>query len=154
MILPIIFWTKIKKNELGKLNSEDILDIVEEYLSENDYNYINRKDNRIKFHKMDGFSFMRFKDFLVSGVIKIKEKNDSLIIINGNWMVFLIALPFLILYFLSKSKFSTFDQNDIDMIWNILLVLFIPNLLIRLFAHLKFKGMIIDMIEKTTHNTS
>ncbi|MFK5981528.1 MAG: hypothetical protein QM499_01340 [Flavobacteriaceae bacterium] len=153
MILPIIFWTKIKKEKLGKLNTEDILDLLDEYLSEKGFNYINRKQNKIIFHKADGFTFMRMKDFLVSGEIRIKEKKDSLTITNGNWMIFLIAIPFLILYFLSKSEFSTFDKNDIQMIWIIFLILFIPNLIIRIVAHFELKGAIEKMIEKTTHNT-
>ena len=154
MILPIIFWTKIKKEKLGKLNTENILDLIDEHLSENGFNYINRKQNKIIFHKADGISFMRMKDFLVSGEIRIKEKKDSLIIINGNWMVFLIAIPFLIFIYLAKSEFSTLDQKDIQMIWTVFLIIFIPNLLIRIVAHFGLKSTIKRMIEKTTHNNS
>ena len=154
MILPIIFWTKIKRENLGELTSDDILDLVDKYLTENRFNYINRKQNKIIFHKADGFTFMRMKDFLVSGEIRIKEEKDNFKIINGNWMVFLIAIPFLIFIYLANSKFSTLDENDIQMIWTFFLMLFIPNLLIRVVAHFRLKGTIENMIEKTTHNNS
>jgi hypothetical protein len=154
MILPIIFWTKIKKEKLGKLNSDDILDLVEEYLSEKKYNYIKRKKNKIIFHNVDGIILFRLKDFLASGEIKIKEKKNELIILNGNWMFFLFAIPFLLFILLAKFKFSTIDQSDIQLIWTFFIALFIPNLLIRIAAHFYFKGKIESLINKTIQNNT
>jgi len=146
-ILPIIFWTKFPKPGNNDIDTEKVLDKLEQYFIDNDYNYIRRLKNKLIFHKMDGFSFMRFKDFLVSGKIKVIEKKDSIIVINGNWMIFLLLIPFMIFYALANSEYSTIDQNEIESIWNIFWLLFLLNLLARIIAHYMLKDIIIDLIE-------
>ena len=154
MILPIIFWTKIKKEKLGRINCEDILELIEKYLSDKKFNYVKRKKNKIIFHNIDGIILFRLKDFLASGEIKIIEKKDELIIQNGNWMVFLLAIPFLFFILLAKSKFSTIDQDDIQIIWTFFIVLFIPNLLVRIVAHFYFKTKIESLINQKKLNNA
>lgn len=146
VLLPIQFWTKLKRKEFERLNSDLILDTVQEYLEEKGYNYINRKKNKITFHKANGWTSFNTKSFLVSGIVKVKDEEKSLIVTNGNWMVFLIAIPFLLFYFLSKTSYSTLDEFDLTFLKNAFLWIFGVNLLIRVIAHLNFKAHLEKLI--------
>ncbi|SHI56821.1 hypothetical protein SAMN05216261_1103 [Algibacter luteus] len=146
------FRTKIKYSKFNKLDKADIFNVIERYLNEERFNYSVRKKNKIIFHKSDGWTSFNAKSFLVSGIVKVTEKDDGFEIINGNWMVFLIAIPFLLIIFLADSDFSTIDENDIRIIKYFFTVIFGGNLIIRFFAHLTFKTKIKELI-KTMHNT-
>ncbi|QCX38172.1 hypothetical protein FF125_06910 [Aureibaculum algae] len=152
--LPIQFWTKFKKADFGELDSSEILNLIQDYLDETGFNYVKRKENKIAFHKADGWSSFNVKSFLHSGVVKIKSNNGDLTIINGNWMVFLIAIPFIIGILAADSKFSTLDTNDVDMIWYAFYWIFGGNLFIRIIAHFAFKSAIEELVRKnyTQHN--
>ena len=145
--LPIQFRTKIKFSKSDKLDKTDILYVIERYLIEEKFNYIVRKKNKIIFHKSDGWTSFNAKSFLVSGIVKVTEKDDGFEVINGNWMVFLIAIPFLLIIFLAGSDFSTIDENDLRIVKYFFAVLFGGNLIIRFFAHLTFKIKIKELIK-------
>ncbi len=147
-LLPIQFWTKFKKKEFGELNPNESLDLIQNYLNEEGFNYIKRKKNKIIFHKSDGWTSFNTKSFLVSGVIKTRVKNGNLTVINGNWMVFLIAVPFLLLILVADSELSTLDESDIKIIWGAFAVFFGGNLIIRIIAHLNFNETIKNLIKK------
>lgn len=146
VLLSIQFWTKLKRKEFERLNSDLILDTVQEYLEEKGYNYINRKKNKITFHKANGWTSFNTKSFIVSGIVKVKDEEESLIVTNGNWMVFLIAIPFLLFCFLSKTSYSTLDEFDLTFLKNAFLWIFGINLLIRVIAHLNFKAHLEKLI--------
>jgi hypothetical protein len=150
-LLPIQFRTKIKFSQYEKLNKSDILDKIENYLEEENFKYVIKKENKIVFHAADIWTFFNVKSFLVSGIIKLEEKEDGFLIINGNWMVFLISIPLIMILLLSGSDFSTLDENDIKIVKYIFALLFGGNLMIRIIAHLIFKYKIRDLI-KTMHN--
>ena len=59
--LPIQFSTKFKKDEYGELDSSVILDIIQNYLNEKGYNYVERKNNKLAFHKLNGLSSLKLK---------------------------------------------------------------------------------------------
>ena len=149
-MLPIQFKTRFRKEELKDLTSSEILDVIQNWLEEQGFRYINRKENKIVFHKADGWHSINARSFLVSGVIKIKVKKEELIIINGNWMVFLIALPFLLFILIADSKYSTFDKGDISIIWVFFIVIFGGNLVTRIIAHWGLKSAIKKMIRNYT----
>jgi hypothetical protein len=79
---------------------------------EKNYYYIKRKKDRVIFYKANGWSSLNFKSFLVSGIVIVKKEKNKLIITNGNWLVFSIAVPFLIIYSLGKTSKSSFDEFD------------------------------------------
>ena len=149
-MLPIQFRTSIKKEELKDLSSEDILDVIQDWLEEKGFRYINRKKDKIIFHAADGWISWNARSFLVSGIVKIKEEKRELIIINGNWLVFIIALPFLLFILLADSRYSTFDQGDVDLLWMFFSVLFGGNLVTRILAHWGLKSAIKKMIKNYT----
>jgi hypothetical protein len=149
-MLPIQFKTRFRKEELKDLTSSEILDVIQNWLEEKGFRYINRKENKIVFHKADGWHSVNARSFLVSGVIKIKVKKEELIIINGNWMVFLIALPFLLFILIADSRYSTFDKGDVSIIWVFFIVIFGGNLVIRIIAHWGLKSAIKEMVKKYT----
>ena len=146
--LPIQFWTKLTKEEFRELKSSEILDLIENYLEKENFRYIKRKKDKIVFHKANGWTSSVFKDYLVSGVVRVKETEKEITINNGNWMVFLIVLPFLIFLLLTYSKFSTLDENDIMIIKYFLIIGCGGIIIIRFFAHLKLKRTIINLIKK------
>ena len=149
-MLPIQFKTRFRKEELKDLTSTDILDIIQKWLEEKEFGYINRTKDKIVFHNAVVWQSFNVRSFLVSGVIKIKDKNEELIIINGNWMVFLIAIPFLLFILLADSRYSTFDKGDVDIIWVFFIVIFGGNLLTRIIAHWGLKSAIKKMIKNYT----
>ena len=150
--LPIQFRTKIKFSKYEKLNKSDILDKIENYLQEENFKYIVKNKSKIVFHAINIWTFFNVKSFLVSGIVKLEEKEDGILIINGNWMVFLILVPFILILLISDSDFSTLDVNDIQIVKYFFAVLFGGNLIIRFFAHWTFKLKIKELI-KTMHNT-
>ena len=85
---------------------------------------------------------------MVSGVVKINENEKKIKIINGNWLSLIIALPFLIFILLAKSRFSTLDENDLDLVWNAFAVIYIGNLIIRIVSHILFKDRINNLVKK------
>ena len=146
--LPIQFWTKFKKEEFGELDSSEILDLIQNYLNEQGYNFIKRKKNKLAFHKLNGWTSLNLKSILVSGVIKAKKKDGNLIVTNGNWMIILVAVPFLFFLLMADSKFSTIDSNDLDILWSAFYWLFGGNLILRIFAHASLCGIIETLIKE------
>lgn len=149
-MLPIQFKTRFRKEEIKDLTSTEILDVIQNWLEEKGFRYINRKENKIVFHKADGWHSINARSFLVSGVIKLKDKKEELVIINGNWMVFLIALPFLLFILIADSRYSTFDKGDVSIIWVFFFVIFGGNLVTRIIAHWGLKSAIKKMIKNYT----
>lgn len=147
--LPLQFRTKIKISEYEKLTKSEILDEIENYLVGENYNYVVRKKNKIIFHKADGFTSFNSKSFLVSGIVKVIDKQNGFEIINGNWLVFLIAIPFIIILLMVDSEFSTIEESDVKIIKFFFAFLFGGNLIVRFFAHLSFKSKIKELIKNT-----
>jgi len=139
--LPIQFRSKLEILD-NEINVTDALDIVEDYFRENNYNYIKRKKDRVIFHKANGWSSLNFKSFLVSGIVKIRKEQNQLIITNGNWLVFSIVVPFLIIYLLGNISKLSFDEFDFQMLFFSFAWLFGVNLLARIFAHWKLKSIL------------
>ena len=146
-MLPIQFKTSFTKEELGKLTSSEILDVIQNWLEEKGFRHVIRKNNKIIFHKADGWHSLYARSFLVSGIVKIKEKNGKLIVINGIWMVFLFVIPFLIVILLAKSRYSTMDEGDIGILWIAFTAVFGGNFITRVIAHWAFKSAIQGMIK-------
>ena len=146
--LPIQFWTKFKKEEFGELDSSEILDLIQNYLNEQGFNFIERRKNKIVFHKLNGWSTFNFKSILVSGVITTKKKDGNLTVINGNWMILLLAMPFLFFIAVADSKFSTLDSIDLDLVWGAFYWVFGGNLVLRFFAHATFCETIETIIKE------
>ena len=152
MLLPIIFRTSFKKIEIQNISTDEILTLIEQYLNYHRFNYIKRKKDRIIFHKATAFSFMNTRDFLVSGIVKINDKGDKLIITNGNWMVFLLVIPFLVILILIESRFSTIDSKDVQIFWYFFGIIFLMNYIIRFFSHIGFKSRIKELIKTHMNN--
>ena len=146
-MLPIQFRTRLRKEELGDVTSSEILDIIQDWLEGKGFRYVKRRNDKIIFHKADGWTSFNARSFLVSGIVKIKSENGDLIIINGNWMVLLIAVPFLIAILLAKSRYSTMDESDVNILWTAFIVIFGGNLFTRIIAHWGFKSAIQKMIK-------
>ena len=146
--LPIQFKTKFPKDKFGELNSKEILDEIERWLIEERFNYVERKQHRILFHAMSGWVGLNIRSSLVSGIVKIKHQNEDLIITNGNWMIFLVTVPFLIVLALASSRYSSFDKADIEIVWIAFSWLFGMNLVTRIYAHWSFKKRIKQMVEE------
>ena len=133
------------------IEASEVLDVVEKYLKEKEFGYVNRKDNRISFHKFNFWKSLDLKSLLVSGTVIVKKENGLITLINGNWKVFLIAIPFLLLIVISDSEISTLDEFDVNIIWMAFAWLFGGNLVTRFIAHLNFK-MILKKIITTVPN--
>ena len=146
-MLPIQFTTKINKEKLQNVTTEEILDVVQNWLDKKGFQYIKRKKNKIIFHKADGLTLLNFRSFLVSGIVKVKEKNKKILIVNGNWMILLIGIPFLIIYLLAQSSYSTIDESDVNILLTALIVIFGFNFILRIIAHWGFKSTIKELIE-------
>ena len=148
-LLPIQFWNTYNKDDFENLSSKSVLDVIENYLEEKGFNYIKRTENKIIFHSIfDGWGGFDIRTTLVSGVVKINENGKKIKIINGNWLSLIIALPFLIFILLAKSRFSTLDENDLDLVWNAFAVIYIGNLIIRIVSHILFKERINNLVKK------
>lgn len=139
--LPIQFRSKLEILD-NEINVTDALDITEDYFRENNYNYIKRKKDRVIFYKANGWSSLNFNSFLVSGIVKIRKEQNQLIITNGNWLVFSIVVPFLIIYLLGNISKLSFDEFDFQMLFFSFAWLFGVNLLARIFAHWKLKSIL------------
>lgn len=145
-LLPIQFQTKFKKSEIGEISPSEILDLVKGYLENEDFGYISKQESRLVFHAAHSACNFNLGVVLVSGVVRVKVEDDSIIVTNGNWMVLLIAVPFIIFLLASKTEFSALSTLDVDMIWGALLFFFGLNLGIRFLAHLSFKWTIQNLI--------
>ena len=53
-MLPVQFKTRVRKEELNGLTSSEILDVLQNWIKKKGFRYINRKENKIVFHKADG----------------------------------------------------------------------------------------------------
>ncbi len=151
-MLPIQFKTRFSKEELGELTPSEILDVIQNWLEGKGFRYVKRKNDKIIFHKADGWTLFNTRSFLVSGIVKIKNKNGGIVVVNGNWMVLLIVVPFLIIILFAKSRYSTIDEADVDILWTALIVLFGLNLITRIIAHWRFKSTIKEMIKTIPDN--
>ncbi len=146
--LPIQFYTKLKVDETNGINPSEVLDLIQSYLKKKRFNYIERKETKIVFHAADTWTSFDLKSFLVSGIVEVKKKEGFLIITNGNWMVFLIAVPFIPILLFADSDFSTLDDSEVKMIWWAFYWLFGGNLFARIIAHLSFKSTLKKLINK------
>ena len=146
-LLPIQFRTNIDTDKNTNLNKSDILDIIQNYFEEEGYNYISRKKNKVIFHKANLWQSLNFKSFLVSGTVKVIEKEDSYVIINGNWTSFLILIPFILIYLIMNSSVSAIQNSDIKVIEHAFKVLFFGNVIIRFLAHYKLRSKIREMLK-------
>jgi hypothetical protein len=144
-IFPITYKLKY---DLEKFNENELLDLIEAYLNELNFGIINRKENHIFFHKGGIFHSWNFRDLLGSGSIKLKRKNDKIVITLKHHFVFLILLFFTIIYLLMTSRYSTFDDGDKQIITIAFIWLFGANYLIKLVAHHKLKRKIHEIINQ------
>ena len=143
MFLPIKYKTHFTQQELGELNTEDIFDLLEIHLDYIGMHYVERKKDKIIFHKADGhFLLPKYRDFLMSGEIRIESSNNEITVINGNWLVFTWPIPTLILIVLAYSKWSAIPSDEIQVLWGITASLFLPNLFLRIIAHKELKNRI------------
>lgn len=131
-----------------KLNENDILDLIEQYLQELKFAYINRENNIITYHKGAVLHTFSFRDFLGSGSIKVKSKNNQISVTFKHWIVFLILGLFVILFLLFTSRFSAFDESDKESITIIFLWLFGGNYLFKLSSHYMLKNNVHEIIIK------
>ncbi len=146
--LPIQFRTKLKHKDFNNLESDGILELIYNYLVDDGFDFVERKNKKIFFYRLGGFTSLKNNFFLVSGEVKILDKKNHLTIINGNWKVFLIAIPFIAIALLAETSFSTFSEHDKEMIWTFFIVIFGGNFLIRIFGHYTFKQKIMDLIKE------
>ena len=148
--LPIQYSSSFEKSEFPELRSTEIMDCLQEYLKNRGFNYIKREGNKINFHQN---SLWRDKNsFLMSGTILLVENEKTIKVINGNWMVVLISIPFIFLFVASKTQYSTFDESDMEILWIFFLVLFIGNVISRVVAHLILRNRIRALVNKTMPN--
>lgn len=152
--LPIKFQIKLNKKEFKGLNHSNILDLIQNYLEERKYNYIIRKEKKITFFHANTFLLIwKYNSFLLGGTIKVKEKKGKIIIENGFWMLFILAIPFIFLIILSYTEYSTLDETDINIILMFFIEVFGVNLIIQILEHLNFKRVIKILIKENYHQT-
>lgn len=72
-------------------------------------------------------------------MVKIKDKTGGFEIVNGNWMVILVALAFIIGLLVPAPSFSSFDKTEIERAKTCFVFGFGGNLMIRFFAYLRGK---------------
>ena len=144
-IIPITFKLKY---ELEKFNENELLDLIEAYLKELNFGIINRKENYIFFHKGGFFHSFNFRDLIGSGSIKLKRRNDKIVITLKHHFVFLILFFFTVIYLLMISRYSTFDNGDKQIITIAFIWLFGANYLIKLIAHHGLKRKIKEIIKQ------
>jgi hypothetical protein len=147
-IIPITYKLKY---EHEKFNENELLDLIEAYLKELNFGIINRKENYIFFHKGSFFHSLNFRDLLGSGSIKLKQRNDKIIITLKHYFVFLILLFFTVIFLLMTSRYSTFDDGDKQIITIAFIWLFGANYLIKLIAHHGLKRKINEIINQKTN---
>ena len=87
-----------------------------------------------------------FSDLIGSGSIKLKTKNNKIVITLKHHFVFLILFFFTILYLLMTSRYSTFDNGDKEIITIAFIWLFGGNYIIKLIAHYRLKRKINELV--------
>ena len=147
MILPIVFRNISEIEKFGLIKPNEILEIIELHLNSIGIDYIKKKNDKIVFYNSIPSGVLKYRDFLMSGVIRAKVHNDKLIITNGNWMVFLILVPLSVLYLISLTKYSTIDEHDLQIGWEFTSFFLIGNILFRIYAHYKLKIKIGEIIK-------
>ena len=148
MIFPIAkFRFKIKRSEKSELNSKIILNLIEDYLEDRDYNYIVKRANSIWFHHANiGLLFWKYNSLLINGNVRITEKKDEIIVENGSWIGIIFIILFGILLILSQTNISTFDKTDVKVLWFIL-TFSIINFIWESLNHRIFSKRIKDLID-------
>ena len=144
-IIPITYKLKY---DIEQFNQNEIMDLIESYLYELDFNYINRNDKYISYHMGFVTSYWSFRNNLGSGSIRIDSKNKQTIITLKHSFVFLFLFFFTVIYLLMTSRFSTFDDFDkqictVGFVW-----LFGMNYLLKLSAHYKLKRKLNELIKE------
>lgn len=142
-IIPIIYKLKY---DVEKFDQHELLDLIESYLNELKFGYINRKNNSIIYHKGGIFHSLNFRDLLGSGSIRITIKENKTIITLKHSLVFLILFFLTILYLLFTSRFSTFDNGDKEIFTIAFIWLFGGNYLIKLISHYRLKTKLDELI--------
>ena len=146
-IIPITYKLKY---DIEKFNQNEIMDLIESYLNELNFGYINRKENRIHYYKGGMFHSLNFRDLLGSGKIKMATKKNQTIITLKHSMVFLILFFFTIVYLLMTSRFSTFDNGDKEIFTIAFIWLFGANYLLKLIFHYRLKVKLNELITENT----
>ncbi len=144
-IIPITYKLKY---ELGKFKEDELLDLIEAYLIELNFGIVNRKENHIFYHKGGFWHSWNFRDLIGSGSIKLKTKNNKIVITLKHHFVFLILFFFTIIYLLITSRYSTFDNGDKEILTIAFVWLFGANYLIKLIAHYGLKRKINEIINR------
>lgn len=146
--LPIKFQTKFKVAEYKDLNRDEILRLTKDYLYNDGFEWVKQKKDTLVFYRLGGFTSF-FNNFSMgSGEVRVLEDSEYITVVNGNWTVFLIAIPFIVLLIIGYLPISTFDADDTDLIWTAFLFLFGGNVLIRTRGHYSFKEKLKDLINE------
>ncbi len=133
MPFPITTGRKIefKVEEIGISSEKLILNQIIEFLGGLGFGEISRTDNKLIFHKGDIFVLWRRKDFIDNGKVKVKIKNDRIIVKIKSLTVGMFLFASIL------SLFMLFDnpveKNYTAAIW-IFVILFGLNYIIRTVA--------------------
>lgn len=147
---PIQFQSKFKKSDL-EIESKEVVNLIKEFLDYNGYGYVKRNGNKIFFHRLGNFNFSWY-DFILSGTIIVKENSKEIIVINWNWFVLLIPIPFLTILLLAHSNKSSFDGYEIEFLEFTTIYFFIGYLIISLLGQLKLKREIKRLVKSVMAN--
>ncbi len=150
-IIPITY--KLKYDH-EKFNQNEILDLIETYLNELNFGIINRKKNYIFYHKGGIMNFWNFRDLIGSGSIKMRTKNNKIVITLKHHFVFIILFLFIVIYLLMTSRYSTFDSGDKEIITAAFIWLFGANYLLKLIAHYRLKTKINELVKNKIKNAT
>ncbi len=142
-IIPITYRLKY---DIEKFSQNETMDLIESYLNELNFGYINRKDNRILYHKGGMFHSLNFRDLLGSGSIRLSTKKNQTIITLRHSLVFLILFFFTIIYLLMTSRFSSFDNGDKEIFTIAFIWLFGANYITKLISHYRLKVKLNELI--------
>ena len=145
-IIPITYRLKY---DIEKFNQNETMDLIESYLNELNFGYINRKENRIFYHKGGMFHSLNFRDLLGSGSIRMSTKKNQTIITLRHSLVFLILFFFTIIYLLMTSRFSSFDNGDKEIFTIAFIWLFGANYLTKLISHYRLKKKLDELITES-----
>jgi hypothetical protein len=145
--MPFPFWSdnKIKFNidEIGVSSEKYLINHIENYLATLDLGLVKKTDNKLIFHKGDLGNFLRRKDFIDNGMVKIIIRKDKLI-------VKIKSLTSGIFFFVSMfAMFVLFDNPQNPDYKTALIIfgwLFGMNYLMRFFAHKRLKREIKELI--------
>lgn len=148
-IIPITYKLKY---DTEKFDKDELMNLIESYLNELNFDYINRKENSITYHKGGIFHSLKFRDLLGSGSIKMTTKKNQTIITLKHSMVFLTLFFFTAVYLLMTSRFSTFDNADKKLFTFFFIWLFGANYLTKLISHYRLKIRLDELISKYWHH--